>query len=223
MAQVKAYVGAAVVLDVRTGEVLAQASYPFYDAANPFASGRADRGDAATGMVVEPGLGAQGDRLRRLPAGGRRQAGRHGPGAVRPSPRAPPPSPTPTRIRRWPTDDAARHPGLVVQCRHDRARRQARAAEALRVPARVRPRRRRPARVCRASRPGWSSRRRTGARTATARSRSGMGVSVTPLQMAAVYAAIANGGVWVAAAPGEGDHRAGRHGHPDRGRRRPGR
>jgi cell division protein FtsI (penicillin-binding protein 3) len=55
MAQVKASVGAAVVLDVRTGEVLAQASYPFFDAANPLASDPADRGDNATGFVVEPG------------------------------------------------------------------------------------------------------------------------------------------------------------------------
>jgi cell division protein FtsI (penicillin-binding protein 3) len=55
MSQVKATVGAAVVLDVRTGEVLAQASYPFFDAANPFASNPTDRGDNATGFVVEPG------------------------------------------------------------------------------------------------------------------------------------------------------------------------
>ena len=55
MGAVKADVGAAVVLDVRTGEVLAQASYPFYDAANPFASPASDRGDDATGYVVEPG------------------------------------------------------------------------------------------------------------------------------------------------------------------------
>jgi cell division protein FtsI (penicillin-binding protein 3) len=55
MSQVKATVGAAIVLDVRTGEVLAQASYPFFDAANPFASNPSDRGDNATGFVVEPG------------------------------------------------------------------------------------------------------------------------------------------------------------------------
>jgi cell division protein FtsI (penicillin-binding protein 3) len=55
MQQEKASVGAAVVLDVRTGEVLAQASYPFFDAANPFASDPADRGDNASGYVVEPG------------------------------------------------------------------------------------------------------------------------------------------------------------------------
>jgi cell division protein FtsI (penicillin-binding protein 3) len=48
-------IGAAVVLDVRTGEVLAQASYPFYDAANPFAYKDSDRVDNASGWVVEPG------------------------------------------------------------------------------------------------------------------------------------------------------------------------
>jgi cell division protein FtsI (penicillin-binding protein 3) len=55
MRQVRAISGSAVVLDVRTGEVLAQASYPFYDAANPFASRPADRGDTATGMTLDPG------------------------------------------------------------------------------------------------------------------------------------------------------------------------
>jgi cell division protein FtsI (penicillin-binding protein 3) len=55
MRAIKADVGAAVVLDVRTGEVLAQASYPFYDAANPFAYKDTDRVDNATGWVVEPG------------------------------------------------------------------------------------------------------------------------------------------------------------------------
>jgi cell division protein FtsI (penicillin-binding protein 3) len=55
MAKVHAYTGSAVVLDVVTGEVLAQASYPFYDAANPLASDPADRGDMASGMLVDPG------------------------------------------------------------------------------------------------------------------------------------------------------------------------
>jgi cell division protein FtsI (penicillin-binding protein 3) len=55
MASQKATVGAAIVLDVRTGEVLAQASYPFYDAANPLTSKPSDRGDAATDWVIEPG------------------------------------------------------------------------------------------------------------------------------------------------------------------------
>lgn len=47
--------GAAVVLDVRTGEVLAQASYPTYDAANWSKYDPSDRNDAATSFVVDPG------------------------------------------------------------------------------------------------------------------------------------------------------------------------
>jgi cell division protein FtsI (penicillin-binding protein 3) len=55
MAQAKAYTGAAVVLDVRSGEVLAQASYPTYDAAQPLKSKAEDREDTATSFVVDPG------------------------------------------------------------------------------------------------------------------------------------------------------------------------
>jgi cell division protein FtsI (penicillin-binding protein 3) len=55
MARVQADLGAAVVIDCRTGEVLAQASYPSYDAANPLASAPADRGDVATQQPVDPG------------------------------------------------------------------------------------------------------------------------------------------------------------------------
>lgn len=45
----------AVVLEVGTSEVLAQASYPTYDVANWRDSDPADRDDVATGFVVEPG------------------------------------------------------------------------------------------------------------------------------------------------------------------------
>lgn len=55
MRQVSASFGSAVVLDVRTGEVLAQASYPGFDAAEPLKSGPEQRGDANTDIVVDPG------------------------------------------------------------------------------------------------------------------------------------------------------------------------
>jgi cell division protein FtsI (penicillin-binding protein 3) len=55
MRQVKASIGAAVVLDARTGEVVAQASYPAYDAADPLKSRPTDREDVATSVVVDPG------------------------------------------------------------------------------------------------------------------------------------------------------------------------
>ncbi|MER7474894.1 penicillin-binding protein 2, partial [Micromonospora sp. NPDC000018] len=55
MAQSKGSTGAAVVIEVGTGEVLAQASYPTYNAAKPEESDPTDREDAATSFVVEPG------------------------------------------------------------------------------------------------------------------------------------------------------------------------
>lgn len=55
MRQVAASVAAAVVLDIRTGEVLAQASYPTYDAADPLKTPSEQRVDVATGTVFEPG------------------------------------------------------------------------------------------------------------------------------------------------------------------------
>lgn len=55
MKQRRGSVGAAIVLDVRTGEVLAQASHPTYNAADPWSSKPTDREDAATSFVVDPG------------------------------------------------------------------------------------------------------------------------------------------------------------------------
>jgi cell division protein FtsI (penicillin-binding protein 3) len=51
----KGTVGAAVVLDVATGEVLAQASHPTYDAGDWEDYEPTDREDAATSFVVDPG------------------------------------------------------------------------------------------------------------------------------------------------------------------------
>lgn len=55
MRQTKAYSGSAVVLDAHTFQVLAMASYPGYDAANPGGSPAAARGNSAVTSVVEPG------------------------------------------------------------------------------------------------------------------------------------------------------------------------
>jgi cell division protein FtsI (penicillin-binding protein 3) len=55
MRKLNAQIAAAVVLDVKTGEVLAQASYPSYNAAQPTKSKPTDREDVASGIVVDPG------------------------------------------------------------------------------------------------------------------------------------------------------------------------
>jgi cell division protein FtsI (penicillin-binding protein 3) len=55
MKRVKAVIGAAVVLDARTGEVLSQASYPAYNAAKPFDARPVDREDVASSVIADPG------------------------------------------------------------------------------------------------------------------------------------------------------------------------
>jgi cell division protein FtsI (penicillin-binding protein 3) len=55
MQQTGAYTGSAVVLDTKTFQVLAMASYPTYDAGNPAGAPAATLGNAAVSNVVEPG------------------------------------------------------------------------------------------------------------------------------------------------------------------------
>lgn len=55
MQAVRATFGSVVVLDVRTGEVVAMASWPSYDAADPFDAPDSRRIDYNTAAVVEPG------------------------------------------------------------------------------------------------------------------------------------------------------------------------
>jgi len=55
MDKVHATIGGAVVLDVKTGEVLAQASYPSYDAANPQDYPPSSRDDVPSSIIADPG------------------------------------------------------------------------------------------------------------------------------------------------------------------------
>jgi cell division protein FtsI (penicillin-binding protein 3) len=195
MRQVRAISGSAVVLDVRTGEVLAQASYPFYDAANPFASRPADRSDAATGMTLDPGsvhkpiviaaclqegLLQPGDSVLVAPSiwkGDTEFTDTH--------PHSQPTRMTLPGILAWSSNvgtiTVADKLGAQRLYQYQRAfglgeptgeGMPGESAGLVQPPA------------------NWSG-------SAYGSIPIGMGVSVTPLQMAAVYAAIANGGVWV--------------------------
>ncbi|MCM4081511.1 peptidoglycan D,D-transpeptidase FtsI family protein [Paractinoplanes hotanensis] len=55
MKQVKATIGGAVVIDVKTGEVVAQASYPAYNAAKPGDFTPTEREDVPSSIVADPG------------------------------------------------------------------------------------------------------------------------------------------------------------------------
>jgi cell division protein FtsI (penicillin-binding protein 3) len=55
LTKVHATMGGAVVMDVQTGEVLAQASFPGYNAAEPGGSTAAERADVATSQPYDPG------------------------------------------------------------------------------------------------------------------------------------------------------------------------
>ncbi|MFI5933410.1 penicillin-binding transpeptidase domain-containing protein [Actinoplanes sp. NPDC051494] len=55
MEEVSATVGGAVVMDARTGEVLAQASYPTYNAQKPLDFKPAERDDAVSSVITDPG------------------------------------------------------------------------------------------------------------------------------------------------------------------------
>ncbi len=55
MDKVKATIGGAVVIDVQTSEVLAQASYPTYNAAKPLDYSPAERDDVPSSIIADPG------------------------------------------------------------------------------------------------------------------------------------------------------------------------
>ncbi len=163
--------------------MLAQASYPFYDAANPFAYQDTDRVDNASGWVVEPGSVHKGVVLRRLPA---ERAW---------SPRARPSrsAPSVTEGRH----DLHRHalhvtntitlPGILAYSSNIGTIAMADklgAADSSTTTSGRSVWAASPGRTCPASRPVWSSRRPNWSASSYGSIPIGHGVSVTPLQMA---------------------------------------
>ncbi len=55
LASVNANSGSAIVMDARTGEILAMSSYPSYDASDPLSSQPRERGNIGSSMLLEPG------------------------------------------------------------------------------------------------------------------------------------------------------------------------
>jgi cell division protein FtsI (penicillin-binding protein 3) len=193
--RVGATMGAAVVLDVRTGEVLAQASYPGYDAANPFTAKEAERVDAATGIVVDPG-----SVHKAIVVAACLEEGAIGPGdSVLVGPKVVKGDTTYTDTHYHSRPTAMTLPGILgwssnvgtialadrlgAQKLYDYQRAFG-LGEATGVGL--------PGESSGLVQPpsNWSQ-------TSYGSIPIGLGVSVTPLQMAAAYAAIANGGVWV--------------------------
>ena len=196
MAAVKADFGAAVVLDVHTGEVLAQASFPGYDAAQPDRSTAVQRIDGPTQIVVDPG---SVHKVITLATG--LQTGAIAPDAAVPLPGS--------WIRKGDTrfEDTTplksgtriTIPGILAYSSNvgtitvaDKAGAQAlydyQVRFGLGSPTKEGMPGESPGLVQPPSR--WSG-------SSYGSIPIGMGVSVTPLQMAAVYATIANGGVYV--------------------------
>lgn len=195
MRQIKATTGSALVLDVRTGEVLAQASYPFYDAADPFAYQPANRGDMASDLAVDPGSVHKAVVFAACLEEGLVSAE----SSVLVAPSIRKGDTTFTDTHRLPRPTKLTLPGILAwssnvgtitladrlgaQRLYEYQRRfglgelveeglPGESAGLVQPPAR------------------WSG-------SSYGSIPIGMGVSVTPVQMAAVYAAIANGGVWV--------------------------
>jgi cell division protein FtsI (penicillin-binding protein 3) len=195
MQKVNAEFGSAVVLDVHNGEILAQASYPAYDAAEPMKSAPTQRLDANTDIVVDPGSVA-----KVIAIGGALQEG-----VIRPDSTIPV-GPT---IRKGDTTYSDTHPmpegsrltvpGILAYSSNVGT---IKIADQLGAEKLYQYQRKFGLGVATGSGlPGeaagliqppknWSG-------SSYGSIPIGMGISATPLQMTAAYAAIANGGVWV--------------------------
>jgi cell division protein FtsI (penicillin-binding protein 3) len=192
--EVNASQSCAVVIDVKTGEVLAQASYPVYDAANPLDYKAADRGDTCSGQAVDPG-----SVHKAVVIGGALQEGVITPSSVIPVTTSVTKGDQTFTDTHWHLKPKMTVPGILAYSSNigtiaiaDRLGAQKlyqyQRAFGLGTPTNegvpgesgglVQPPK------------NWSG-------SSYGSIPIGMGVSVTPLQMTAVYAAIANDGVWV--------------------------
>jgi cell division protein FtsI (penicillin-binding protein 3) len=195
MQKVKADFGTAVVLDVHNGEVLAQASYPPFDAAEPTRTTPDRRIDANTDIAVDPGSVAKAITL-----GAALQEGKIKPDstiAVAPTIRKG--DTTYSDTHPFPSGTKLTLPGILAYSSNVGTIKVADQLGAQKL---------------------YEYQRKFGLGTATGEGLPGEsaglvqppqnwsgssygsipignGISVTPLQMAAVYATIANGGVWV--------------------------
>ncbi|WP_425560673.1 peptidoglycan D,D-transpeptidase FtsI family protein [Luedemannella helvata] len=194
MKEVKATFGCAIVLDVKTGEVLAQASYPVFNAAAWFESKPEDRGDCATGNPVDPG-----SVHKAIVVGAALQEGVITPDstlAVSGSIRKGDTTYTDTH---WPEKDRMTIPGILAYSSNvgtimiaDRLGPQKLYEYQRRFGLGASTHEGLPGEATGLVQPpkNWSG-------SSAGSIPIGMGVSVTPLQMTAAYAAIANDGVWV--------------------------
>ncbi|GAA3343787.1 hypothetical protein GCM10020358_44370 [Amorphoplanes nipponensis] len=171
LAEAGATLGAAVVLEVRTGEVLAQASCPGFNAAEPLRYEPAERADVASGLAAEPG-----STHKAFVVAAALQEG------VITADTTVPAGETLVRGGTPFTDDhpqPPRHPAdrragarVLVERRHDRDRRPPRPPADLRLPAAVRPRPRHRRGHAGGERGPAAGPRGSGARRPPARSRS---------------------------------------------------
>jgi cell division protein FtsI (penicillin-binding protein 3) len=195
MQKVKADFGTAVVLDVHTGEVMAQASYPPFDAAEPTKTTPDRRIDANTDIAVDPGSVAKAITL-----GAALQEGKIKPDStITVAPTIRKGDTTYSDTHPFPSGTKLTLPGILAFSSNVGTIKVADQLGAQKL---------------------YEYQRKFGLGTATGEGLPGEsaglvqppqnwsgssygsipignGISVTPLQMAAVYATIANGGVWV--------------------------
>ena len=128
--------GTVIVLEAKTGRVLAMATAPTFDPNNYLGANKDDMGNRPVSEIYEPGSTGQGADHVGGPRGGQGQADLEddGPAGAQPG-RAHDPRP---HRPRHAAADPQRRPGAVEQHRHDPVRGQDRRQEALRVPAQVR-------------------------------------------------------------------------------------